>query len=782
MTDKKLFYGLWLGLFLLILFAYRHHFDNDFHFDDGHTIQNNQYIRSLKNIPLFFTKGPETFSTLPANQLYRPVVTTSLAFDFWLSSVFDKDGSGYNTFYYHLSMFIGYLLLLILFYLFTVKIFDKAFDSHWNRWIALFATSWYGIHTVNAETLNYIISRSDGISTFFVLAAFVIFIYFPRHRKYGFFLIPFALGMLTKLTAAMFGPLLVVYYFLFEFDDVLNNAATKKMRKKVIVKAALQTAGLAAFTLAGIVFVIANQADTYTPGGSSRFLYLITQPFILFHYFISFFVPYNLSADTDWGLLQSVWDVRFFTGVVFIILMLFAAWKAYKKKISRPVTFGILWFFISLAPTSSLIPLAEVMNDHRMFYPFAGLMIAVVWSAALWFLKNEDRIINSYPAKNLLILAVAFILSAHTFGVMHRSEVWDNGKSLWYDVTQKSPHNGRGLMNYGLRLVAEGKYNEGLDYYKRALNYMPYYNYLYTNMAIVYNLMDSLDKAEWYYKRSIQLNPSSHNGYYYYGIFLRDKGRNAEAVTNFRKVTELSPAFVFARYALMELYMKEDMWKELDGLVSETLSMFPDDVTANYYKSVLDDHYRNIKSLEENAVAGGDKGKMLELSLLYYNAGDFEKCVDVCKKILSIDPGYVQAYNNLIAALNNLGRFDEAVDYGKKALELAPGNGLLKNNIAVARKRKSLLQRLETTTAAEDLIALSLEFYGEQMYAECVEACEKSLVKKPGNPVAYNNICSAYNAMQQWEKAVEAGEKALALKPGWQLAENNLAYAKKNLK
>ena len=66
------------GLALAALVGtYANHFRNDFHFDDGHTIQNNLYIRDLRNIPLFFL-STRTFSSNPANQSYRPLLTTTL--------------------------------------------------------------------------------------------------------------------------------------------------------------------------------------------------------------------------------------------------------------------------------------------------------------------------------------------------------------------------------------------------------------------------------------------------------------------------------------------------------------------------------------------------------------------------------------------------------------------------------------------------------------------------------------------------------------------------------
>jgi len=60
----------WVIVFLLlagVLGAYSNHFQNEFHFDDSHTIVNNAFLRDLKNIPRFFTDAT-TFSSLPANQ------------------------------------------------------------------------------------------------------------------------------------------------------------------------------------------------------------------------------------------------------------------------------------------------------------------------------------------------------------------------------------------------------------------------------------------------------------------------------------------------------------------------------------------------------------------------------------------------------------------------------------------------------------------------------------------------------------------------------------------
>src|SRR5215467_15146111 len=70
-------------LAVALLAAYANHFHNSFHFDDAHTIETNAAIRELRNISLFF-RDATTFSALPSNQSYRPLVSTLLAIDYKL--------------------------------------------------------------------------------------------------------------------------------------------------------------------------------------------------------------------------------------------------------------------------------------------------------------------------------------------------------------------------------------------------------------------------------------------------------------------------------------------------------------------------------------------------------------------------------------------------------------------------------------------------------------------------------------------------------------------------
>src|SRR5215472_794997 len=138
-TRRKAFAGFGVALLVIAIFAaYANHFHNGFHFDDAHTIVNNAAIRELRNIPLFF-RDATTFSSLPSNQSYRPLVSTLLAIDFSL-------GHGLRPFWFHLSIFTLFVLLVLLLAFVITRLLDYTGNSPCNGGIALLAAACYGLH------------------------------------------------------------------------------------------------------------------------------------------------------------------------------------------------------------------------------------------------------------------------------------------------------------------------------------------------------------------------------------------------------------------------------------------------------------------------------------------------------------------------------------------------------------------------------------------------------------------------------------------------------------
>ena len=508
--------------------AYANHFHNAFHFDDTHTIQNNAFIRGLGNIPLFFTSA-ETFSTKPANQSYRPVVTATFAVDYWL-------GGGLQPLAFHVTNFSLFVAQCAVMLVLFRRVMDRARPDAANRWLALLAATTYALHPANAETVNYIIARTDILSTLGLVCALVVFSGGGVGRRYHLYLIPAVLGILAKETAAMFAPLLLLFVILFEPRATLRERIRATWPSFAVCF--------------GAVAMAIHVASSYSPGGTSRWHYLLTQPFVVLHYARTFFLPTRLSADTYWPIVEDPFDARVLIGVTFVVAALAAAWAASRRRETRPIAFGILWFFIALLPTSSLVPLWEPMNDHRMYFPFIGLALAVVWAGGL-AVRRLAPSIQPFAAA-----AAVTILVAMAYGTRQRNVVWRTEESLWLDATIKSPDNGRGLMNYGVIQMTKGNLPLAREYFDRALQYTPDYPYLHVNIGILDAALGQRSEADRHFRKALLDDPDNPISYTYYARWLNEIGRTEEARLYASRAVELSPADADASALLHEVLQR----------------------------------------------------------------------------------------------------------------------------------------------------------------------------------------------------------------------------------
>jgi tetratricopeptide (TPR) repeat protein len=663
-----------ITVLLGVSFAYSNHFHNGFQFDDHHSITNNVAIRSLSNFATFFA-DVKTSSVFPTHESWRPLVTASLALDYWL-------GKGYNTFYFHLSTFLWFLTMLIFLASLFQAILDRVESNASNLWIAWFAAAWYGLHPAMAETVNYIIQRADVMSTWGVVAGMAIYARFPAWRGRGFYLLPVAIGLLCKAPALIFPAILAAYILLFE------EGASHSSRARILPRVA-PALGLS------VVFLILQSVMTpksFAPGSISAYRYLITQPYVWFRYFVSFFLPVHLSADTDLRPLESAFSLEAFGGFVFVAFLLFSIYLTAKRPTGRPVAFGLTWFVLGLIPTS-VFPLAEVENDHRMFLPFAGLVLAVTCAGA-WIAKRQ---LSDRPARAAITAAAICILVLCAAGTHRRNEIWRTEETLWRDVTLKSPQNGRGLMNYGLARMSAGDFQGALTYFERALQYTPNYPQLQINLAIDTGALGRDAEAEQHFRRALQLAPNDADSHFFYGRWLDGRGRGAEATAELREAVRLNPTRMDARVLLLKAYAGQREWALLTPLAAETLRLAPDDPTARSFAELKADQAPAVAS--RPATPPGPE-TLLNLSLAAYQKSDFEGCIRFAQLALKQRPEYAEAYNNLVAAYNSLGRWDQAIQAGREALRIRPDYQLARNNVRWAESQKSRLAMKNASRAA----------------------------------------------------------------------------------
>jgi tetratricopeptide (TPR) repeat protein len=309
---------------------------------------------------------------------------------------------------------------------------------------------------------------------------------------------------------------------------------------------------------------------------------------------------------------------------------------------TRVIGFGLLWFLIALLPTS-LFPLAEVMNDHRTFLPYIGLVIAL---AGLISLLLQARVAQYAIVKVALSSAILLILCASGYATFQRNKVWKTEETLWHDVVTKSPGNPRGLMNYGNTLMARGDYDGALDYFHRALALAPQYSVLFINLAIAEDATKQSAASEQHFKDALRLAPASPDSYTYYARYLVSHSRTDEARAFLQSALELSPTDLTAR--------------ELLEQANAQVINQPTTQTPEYY---------------------------LDLSLQHYREGGYAESIAASRAALALRPNYPEAWNNIGAAYNKLGRYEEAAGACEEALRLKPDFELARNNLQYARQK-----------------------------------------------------------------------------------------------
>jgi tetratricopeptide (TPR) repeat protein len=549
--------------------------------------------------------------------------------------------------------------------------------------MALLLAGWYALHTANAETINYIISRSDVLSTFFILLSFAIFILAPNKRKYYLYIIPAVIGVFTKETVLALVIILFFYINLFEKNISLADHFKKK-NFPLILKTIITLLPLF-FCVAAVQYYTLSKMQSTSDMNNPWGHYVLTQSFVWVRYVLAFFLPVNLSADSDWGVIANGFDERIIVGLIFIAALIYTIFKTSEKKETLPITLGLIWFSVSLLPTS-LTPFAEVTNDHRMFFAFIGLALATGNYLLLIIQKIKSKEGKTVQLQSLVLYGLFIVICLNAYGVYQRNKVWKTEASLWYDVTIKSPANGRGLMNYGLTQMAVGNYEVANTYFQKALVYNPYYDALFINIAVLKGATNKQQEADENFKKAIQFNRTSHQPYYFYARYLKETHRYDEAQQMALKAVELNPYATEPLDMLAQIYSETQNWDKLVVTANKILAILPSDERGKQFLLTG----TNRKPTEVTAapiVKPITAVDYINQSLQFYNNKEFQKCIEACQKALKIDPNSADAYNNMGAAYNGLSEWQKAIDACSKSLELNPGFQLAKGNLNWAKSQ-----------------------------------------------------------------------------------------------
>jgi tetratricopeptide (TPR) repeat protein len=373
---------------------------------------------------------------------------------------------GENVWGYHLVNLLFHLLNGILIYVLARDVFSRVLDrKHLSEPFAALAAAFFVVHPVQTESVTYISSRSELLSTMFYLIAVLLFVRTPPDRI-GFRLslivgVLFLLGIGSKETVISLPAALLLYDFIFLSGGRFSGVLTRWR-----FYAAFFAGGLA-IGLYLAIFKLATSIGGGAPGNLSAWHYFLTQLRVIVRYIQITLAPAGLNLAYDFRPSTGILEPQVVLSGLFLLAIVAIGWRL---RTSSPIAaFSIFWFFLTLAPTSSVVAIRDVIYDHRLYLPMAGLCLS--FPLSMDFLQR-----SVFSRANLRISAVqagAVFIALLTVGTVMRNEVWRDEARLWSDVIAKSPSLARGYSGLAQAHFVRGEVGQAIQVSLRGAENVP---------------------------------------------------------------------------------------------------------------------------------------------------------------------------------------------------------------------------------------------------------------------------------------------------------------------
>jgi hypothetical protein len=316
---------------------------------------------------------------------------------------------------------------------------------------ALFAALIFALHPVQTEAVSWVAGRSVSLSATFVLSSLLAWV---AGRERGSRLLwgalsplLFACALATRETSLVL-PLALVLWCVTAGSPPGDRASA--LRSTAMHWTVLAIAG-AALALPDYRRFFATAIEARPLAGQ-----LLTQVGAV-SYLAGQLVRFDrLSADPMLPVATSLTPALIIEALALAAVLAFG----FASLRRRPaVAFGVLWFFLWLAPTNSLMPRLGVVNDRQLYLALVGpAWLAGLGIASLW--RHWPRVVRALTVALMIGLA---------FATHSRNEVYGDEVVFWQDVVRKSPWNSRAFNNLGYAWALAGRNADSERAFRQAL-------------------------------------------------------------------------------------------------------------------------------------------------------------------------------------------------------------------------------------------------------------------------------------------------------------------------
>jgi protein O-mannosyl-transferase len=693
---------------LVGVMAYSNSFDCSFHFDDKPNIEENLSIRNLANVKAWWGFIPS-----------RPIGTLSFALNYYFHRL---DVWGYHL--VNLVIHIANALLvwwLTMLTMSTPMMRGQPVARH-KMPMALFSALLFVSHPLATQSVTYIVQRLASLATLFYLLSLALYVKgrlwegnrsTPVYVYYTGSILCAILGMLTKEIVFTLPFALVLY----EFSFIKTDAWKIELKDRGIQIPVIVLGIFLAIFFLNFSFRIFHTVPAILAQGYdypiTAWEYLLTQFRVILTYMRLFIVPLNQNLDYNYPVSHSIFEWHTFFGLLSLAGIFVLGILLFRRY--RLISFGIIWFFLTLSVESSVLPISQnVIFEHRTYLPSFGFFLALTGTTFYFFWDRYRQVALSILA--LLVLTNAVL-------TYERNKVWKSAYTLWGDCVKKSPNKPRPLSNYGKALADAGNSSDALSYYNRAIELNPRFFTAYYNRGIVRINLGDYKGAVTDGETALRINPYYPDGYHVLGIASSHQGKEEEAIAFFRKAIKLKPDYADYHYNLGNALAYQ-------GKTGEAITHFQE----------------AIRLKPDSADAENNLGNTLE------EAGRLDEAMGHYAKAMRIDPYLMDSYNNMGLALTRQGRLDEAISVFLKALKINPDSAAVHYGLGTV---------LATQGKLDEAI---------YHFRECIRI-------KPDYAKAYNNLGNALLLQGKIGEAINNFRQALRINPDYAMAKENLRNA-----
>ena len=328
---------------------------------------------------------------------------------------------------------------------------------------------------------------------------------------------------------------------------------------------------------------------------------------VILHYLRLSFWPGQLCLDYAWPVakLPSQYVPH---GIAIAILAVGTVWALWRQS-----PWGLLgaWFFMILAPTSSIMPVADLAFEHRMYLSLASVVIVAligVYLTADWLMMRRNA--SAAARRRLGLLGVAtVIVIATAMGVRTgiRNKDYHDAMHMWGLVTQQRPGNPRGWINHSNELMKAGRGEEAIAEVKRALEIQPNYHMGYNNLGQSAAAEGDLDLAVEHFNKALEYGPKNYTAHYNLAVVLARQEDYETAVEHFRITLEGAPEHVASMQGLAHALLILDRPAEAVVVLRRAVELQPKFATAH---ATLGDTLVELGEIRQAFTAYGESLKL----------------------------------------------------------------------------------------------------------------------------------------------------------------------------